>query len=333
MKHGVGLKGRIVRMVVVALAGVCWGQTAMATEDDMVPQGTWFQQLSYTQIAQTQGWGHDDKKHGLERYLLQDTNYAQFSGTVSRQISRADLTFRYGLSDAWNLSLNLPWLKLTQHSTLQALAPTPMNLAQVNSLSDQTLSGLGDMEGVSLHRLVFSDQSGLILGWGAALATAGHQNVRHGRTALRLGRPSSAPLALLHYTYYPYMTKARFDIRVHYLAPMMGKIRNLEGEEVTYFPGREASLTVGWRQEWGVFSYEVAARREVVTASRYAGKVWYQGGERQLGLLRLGLGNLSELEDGPLAFPFQLDLETSLAYAGNNQPLDKGYKLILQMFY
>lgn len=314
---------------------LCWDSgAALASQDDIVPEGAWKYEAAVFVEAQQSAYNRFGKLRSLKRLLIpKRADAKQTSGSIIRKVNRADFRFTYGVSDTWNLFLEVPYLQLEQDSSLKTSSTDPLIQAQVATLRSQSLTGLGDFRMFSMHRTVFSDRNGFVVGYGLIHPIRDRDDSRPGALALALRSPHPSLSSFIHYTRYPALRRSRFDIRLQFDFGLDGHIKALDGKKRKFEGGNDLDIQLGWHKEFGAFGTGFNLNHRRKTLNRLGGGSLGDPEEETLFRLRAGYGNLVRLEQGALNFPYQLILEFDRSLDGFNVPYSDGITLSLQTYF
>lgn len=302
------------------------------TENEIVPEGSLLIALAYGVDSHERAISRRNRESPLLDYLVPDDSVReQIDGDIQRTTERLALRLHYGLSDSWNLTLEVPYLRITQESSLSPRSAAAT--AEVERLSSRTISGLGELRATSLHRPQYDDQHGFVWGYGLLIPGEDPQSPYAGRGTLFLDSPFTRLLALVHYTYYPLLGRARFDLQAELRIPLEEQLTDIDGASVGVKPGNRLGVAVGWEQELGPVATGVTLGHHGQSQSEVGGAK--QGDKVQETWLRLklGVGNLQALESGPLAFPFILYVQYETTVQGYNTPIRSDARLVLQTYF
>jgi hypothetical protein len=297
-----------------------WG-AATPTADEVVPAGVLLLRLRTGQESVTQAFDHANKPMRLAAYLLPvDAAAGQITGDVTRTVSSTELQLGFGLTDRWNIALTVPYLEVRQDSTLASASGDSAVQRRVSALQSRESSGVGNLRIVSLHRPVFTDSNGFTWGFGFIVPSGAMTAPYLGPDTLDVRGPNRSGVVLLHYTRYPGARHSRFDLRVEAQAPQAANVNTLDKINANLQIGNSAAVLVGWQQELGPALYGVWSSYRANTPAFLDGinqddlKKDWRGG------VRLGLGNLIALEQGPVALPYQVSLDYEQTLDGANIP-------------
>ncbi len=303
-------------------------------EDDVVPEGAWGARLRLHLETQDATLDKASRFAPLINYVIPDDEIrAQVEGNIERSIQRLDFLFTYGVTDRWNLSLNIPYLELEQDSTLEPTSTDPDVVALVERLQSKKLSGTGDYTLTSLHRTIFSDWNAFLVGYGFIVPSTSQQGVYVGAPTFDTVSAVTSTFVLFHYTRYPAIHGARFDLRAWGSTGFKGRASVPDGPEKKLEPGNRISLLFAWSQEFGPVSsgleYEFFDQR---SGSLNGTRLKDQARGQYL-RFQLGFGNLAGLEKGPLAFPFRFDMQIESLERGSNLPKGERILFTLQTYF
>lgn len=304
-----------------------------AVDDEFVPEGTLFTGFTLRTVTQDRAISRLSKSQTFKDYAIPEASIrGQISGDIEREITRYDFRFTLGLSDTWNISLNLPLLDMKQNSTL-ATSGSAEAVATVARLQSDSISGIGEIEFTSLHRPVFSDSNAFIWAYGLTLPGAGQQSPYHDSSTFDLSTPVPWMFFFIHYTRYPALPRARFDVRFKVRRGIQRSVDTTTGQKQRLIPGNQILLKFNWTQDIGIFSYGFELERIDLRDNRLGGENLFDGEKAQTLRLLLGLGNLADLEEGPVGFPYQVRLEVEKVNRGFNHPFGDTLTLSLLMFF
>ena len=100
----------------------------MEKNQEIIPEGRWMFQAGLATHTQQQGIGRASQTVSLlELLVLDSSDSAQIDGTVEREYRRLDLLFRFGFSDNWNVTLEMPYFWIEQKSSLSTTSNDAIN--------------------------------------------------------------------------------------------------------------------------------------------------------------------------------------------------------------
>lgn len=307
---------------------------AVSARDEVVPDGVWLAEVALFREHQDTAHDRSNERDPLSDYLLPDrTVQRRTRGAVTRTVNRVDLRLTYGISDTWNLFVEWPYLALEQHSTLEATTADPEVQQAVDNLDDETLSGMGDLRLLSMHRPVFSDRNGFVWGYGLTHPVQ-ERDAGPGPLALALRGPDATLRGFLHYTrYLVSVARARFDFRAEAGTGLGGTARNAAGKKQSFRTGNFGQVNLGYFQEIGPAGLGLEVEQFVRGESRLAGVSQDDPVKETLLRLRLAYGNLRALEEGPLDWPYQAHLLVERTLQGFNVIESDGVTLALRWYF
>ncbi len=328
-----GLRGWAVAALLAVLLAAA-ARPAAAAQDEVVPAGVWTLQ---TELAiRTDSRGIDHARHDVPLLdYLADSPALQgtLQGAVERTWHRVELKATYGLSDTWNLSLLAPYVSVNQSSSVSTTSSDPVAQAMAQSLTSRSLGGPGAAELLSLHRPVFSDRHGLVLGYGVRWPLREPASPWGGRGTLLLDSPFMAGLGLLHYTFYPVWERTHLDLRGAFVVPATRGLALEGGGSASVNPGNELRVSMDWGQEFG----RLATGFGLHLLNQGSSKIRHeQQGDNLTETafeVMLGWGNLVELELHPIPLPYQIRLTYDQTLLGAGVPLRKELRLGLQFYF
>lgn len=319
--------------LVAILAVILPAKAAALFEDVIVPEGSWGARVMLDLETQDSTVDRASRTALLINYVIPDDDVrAQVEGGIERSRQQFDFLFTYGVSDQWNISLNIPFVEFEQDSSLSTNSTDPEVAALVDRLQSETLSGFGDLTLTSLHRPLFSDWNAFLWGYGLIKPLGGQENPYEGTQTFDIRSPASSLFLFLHYTRYPGIRGARFDAR-GWAAKALKETVSVPGGEAPLVLGNRVSLKFGWSQEMGPVTLGLEGeffdqRTSTVGPARTGDQA-----RAQFLRLHLGFGNLAGLETGPLAFPYRLDIQFESLERGSNVPQGNRVRVALQTFF
>lgn len=307
---------------------------AQVEKDRIVPEDALAVEIATFHEEHTLAFDRTGHLRHLKRYVLPDrTARNETDGTISRTVTDVNLNLTYGISDTWNLFVGLPYRILEQDSSLSTSSDRASTNTQVERLQSQKLSGLGDLRVTSLFRPVFSDRNGFVWGYGFTHPLQDRSESDPGLQALALRSPNPTMNIFWHYTRYPQVERTRIDLRFEYEAGLPGRYEKDDGNMAQFRSGNAVTLELGWYQEIADVAYGVAWEEFVQAQSRSSG-IGNSDPHKESQLhFRLGYGNLTELENGPLTVPYQVMLTVDRSLRGFNVPYSDGYTLSLLFYF
>ncbi|MCZ6728974.1 MAG: hypothetical protein O7C61_04640 [SAR324 cluster bacterium] len=321
------------RACALLFAGILLPVLAFASVDDeFVPEGTLFTRFSSRLETQDRAIDRGKRENALKEYVIPEaSNRSQINGSIEREITRHDLRFTYGFSDNWNMSLNIPYLQMEQRSSLSTASANLQ--ATVARLQSDKISGIGQVDLVNMHRPVFSDWNGFIWGYGLSLPGSGQQTPYHDSTTFDLGPPVRRVFIFTHYTRYTSLPRSRFDLRVLLRMGLKRSVETTSGTNQVLTPGNQVRLKLNWSQEIGAVFYGLELDRAVDRANRLDNESLSDKRNSQTLRLQLGFGNLLDLEQGPVDFPYQVQVQVETVERGFNHPFGSAVTLSLLMYF
>lgn len=256
------------------------------------------------------------------------------SGELSRDWQTLTLRSQVGLSEDWNLDLQVSQVSVSQTSSLQAQDGNTAAQDAVDAFGDEQLDGLGDLRLGLIRRSVFSDRHGYQWGFGLTMPLEDQQSDYVGRYTLATSQTGTTLHLAMHYTYFPPgLPRARLDLRPMFIAPLSGPVTLPDGRERTYHAGNAANVNVSWQQEFSALTLAWELEHHNQLTSTLTEIEQGDPTQTEWARLRLGWGNLSELEAGPVPLPYRVDLTLERAYWAYNAPTGTAYRLGLLLYF
>ena len=337
MTRRVGVPACLLLACLLALARAVWAAPqpgSPAGKDEIVPRGVLLGSVSQSTETQDQAIARDGRIHGLATYLYPDYAFQNtIAGTVTRQVDRTDLLLQYGISDTWNVSLATDWQQIQQRSSLSTTDPNPAIQAAVSQLPSQTVQGVGDVVLTSLHRPHYSDETSFVWGYGLIWPAAPLSTPYIGVGTLAVQSPYGSLFSLAHVTHYAEFSRIRFDARVEFQAALQADVNTPSEGRTTLQAGNAALAEAGLQQELEQWGYGLGLSYFSRTNNGGGGVVERDPVQSYQVHARVGHGNLTELEQGPIRFPYQVWLEYMTTVTGYNTPLEYRTSLTFSAYF
>ena len=202
---------------------------------------------------------------------------------------------------------------------------TPEQQKVISNLASEEVNGLGDITLQFGKDLSYSTTWHNRGGFTTRLPT-GNKGKRQGISSNSIGEGHGSVGAFLHVTWYPLVHGIRNGFRIEGKNELTGKRETLEGENVYYSAGHRADLYYSWSIE----RQNIFAGTELHFFQQSESKL--PTGKSNVSFLKemnfeFGYGNLSELEQKPLSYPWQVRLGYTRPFAGQNTPLIHRWEL------
>ena len=262
----------------------------------------------------------------LQNLMLWDRGwYDLVEGELKREEKRLELKLAYGLTEDWVVEAMIPMVQKIQSSSLKFDAGTPDQQKVISNLSSEELNGLGDINIQFGKDLSYSTTWHNRGGFTTRLPT-GNKGMRRGISSNSIGEGHGSVGAFIHVTWYPLVHGIRNCFRIEGKNELTGERETLEGEKVYYSAGHRADLYYSWSIE----RQNVFAGTELHYFQQSESKL--PTGESNASFLKeinfeFGYGNLSELEQKPLSYPWQVRIGYTRPFAGQNTPLIHRWEL------
>ena len=153
------------------------------------------------------------------------------------------------------------------------------------------------------------------------------------RTTFDLRRPLPAYFVFLHTTAFPRGSRSRLDFRVSAEKGLRADVDTPGGERKFLDPGNRVAVTVGFSGEIGPVALGGEAEWRVARESSLAGERFRDTVQAFAGRFHVGFGTVAQLEEGPVAFPYQVLLEVEHIARGTNSPRGSFLSLAFQTYF
>ena len=306
----------------------------MEKNQEVVPEGKLMFQAGWATHTQRQGIGRTGKTVSLlELLVLDGADSAQIGGTVEREYRRLDLLFRFGFSDNWNVTLEMPYVWIEQKSSLfKASGGTSVD-QQIQRLSSRSISGPGSLRLSSLHRGFFRDVEAFSWGYGFSLPMGSPKSPHAGKGTLFLDTPFREVFTFVQYDRFFLSFPGKLEFFSEFKGVMDEPLQDLDGKTVTINPGNKLSLWMKWEQDFGPVFTSLGWRVVRQRASSIGKDKQNDKTKENAFGFKLGLGNLPKLEKGPLAFPYLIYLQYEKTLNGFNIPLRTEAGIFLKAYF
>lgn len=299
-------------------------------QEELLPPDIWRIQANL-QVTPTyeKAFGKTRKSEPLRNLLIANPDMRQrIVGEIKRQETRVNLEVFYGFSENWTLSAKIPFVQKTQTARL-ALNPDATgsntildNTAEriIENLKSKQVQGLGDVQLNAVYFFNYTISHLFRGGFGVRLPT-GQAGTPFGSHALAIGERQVGLSGVLHYTYFPAWAKLRHEFRIALMHSLKGTRRSLDGQEVDYSTGNvfDMGYALGYEQNNWLIAGEF--QRQIGPESTLGETPQDDAFFADTLHFNLGYGNLSTLENYPLALPYQVRMGYKMPLRGRNIPI------------
>ena len=295
--------------------------------ENRMPELAWQAEISLKIIpSYSRAFNGYGEEAPLQNLMLWDRGWFDLvEGELKREEKRLELKLAYGLTEDWVVEAMIPMVQKIQSSSLKFDAGTPDQQKVISNLSSEELNGLGDINIQFGKDLSYSTTWHNRGGFTTRLPT-GNKGMRRGISSNSIGEGHGSVGAFIHVTWYPLVHGIRNCFRIEGKNELTGERETLEGEKVYYSAGHRANLYYSWSIE----RQNVFAGTELHYFQQSESKL--PTGESNASFLKeinfeFGYGNLSELEQKPLSYPWQVRIGYTRPFAGQNTPLIHRWEL------
>ena len=295
--------------------------------ENRMPESVWQAEISLKIIpSYSRAFNGYGEEAPLQNLMLWDRGWFDLvEGELKREEKRLELKLAYGLTEDWVVEAMIPMVQKIQSSSLKFDAGTPDQQKVISNLSSEELNGLGDINIQFGKDLSYSTTWHNRGGFTTRLPT-GNNGMRRGISSNSIGEGHGSVGAFIHVTWYPLVHGIRNCFRIEGKNELTGERETLEGEKVYYSAGHRADLYYSWSIE----RQNVFAGTELHYFQQSESKL--PTGESNASFLKeinfeFGYGNLSELEQKPLSYPWQVRIGYTRPFAGQNTPLIHRWEL------
>ena len=295
--------------------------------ENRMPESVWQAEISLKIIpSYSRAFNGYGEEAPLQNLMLWDRGWFDLvEGELKREEKRLELKLAYGLTEDWVVEAMIPMVQKIQSSSLKFDAGTPDQQKVISNLSSEELNGLGDINIQFGKDLSYSTTWHNRGGFTTRLPT-GNKGMRRGISSNSIGEGHGSVGAFIHVTWYPLVHGIRNCFRIEGKNELTGERETLEGEKVYYSAGHRADLYYSWSIE----RQNVFAGTELHYFQQSESKL--PTGESNASFLKeinfeFGYGNLSELEQKPLSYPWQVRIGYTRPFTGQNTPLIHRWEL------
>ena len=295
--------------------------------ENRMPESVWQAEISLKIVpSYSRAFNGYGEEAPLQNLMLWDRGWFDLvEGELKREEKRLELKLAYGLTEDWVVEAMIPMVQKIQSSSLKFDAGTPDQQKIISNLFSEELNGLGDINIQFGKDLSYSTTWHNRGGFTTRLPT-GNKGMRRGISSNSIGEGHGSVGAFIHVTWYPLVHGIRNCFRMEGKNELTGERETLEGEKVYYSAGHRADLYYSWSIE----RQNVFAGTELHYFQQSESKL--PTGESNASFLKeinfeFGYGNLSELEQKPLSYPWQVRIGYTRPFAGQNTPLIHRWEL------
>ena len=295
--------------------------------ENRMPESAWQAEISLKIIpSYSRAFNGYGEEAPLQNLMLWDRGWFDLvEGELKREEKRLELKLAYGLTKDWVVEAMIPMVQKIQSSSLKFDAGTPDQQKVISNLSSEELNGLGDINIQFGKDLSYGTTWHNRGGFTTRLPT-GNKGMRRGISSNSIGEGHGSVGAFIHVTWYPLVHGIRNCFRIEGKNELTGERETLEGEKVYYSAGHRADLYYSWSIE----RQNVFAGTELHYFQQSESKL--PTGESNASFLKeinfeFGSGNLSELEQKPLSYPWQVRIGYTRPFAGQHTPLIHRWEL------
>lgn len=306
----------------------------MEKQLEIIPEGRYMFQAGWATQTRTEGINKLSRTAPLLELLVPDPGEnAQIDGTVEREIQRLDFLFRFGFSDDWNVTLELPYVWIDQKSSLSTSSGDAGVAQQVERLSSRSISGPGSIRLSSLHRSFFKDASALSWGYGISLPLGSPKSPYAGRGTLFLDTPFQEVFTFIQIDRFFPSSPGKIEFFAQLTGVFDETLLDLDGNSVTVNPGNKISFWIKWEQDFGPVFTSLGWRQVQQRASNIGKNKENDKTKENAFGIKLGVGNLPKLEKGPLAFPYLVFFQFERTINGFNFPVRSEAGIFLKVYF
>ena len=295
--------------------------------ENRMPESVWQAEISLKIVpSYSRAFNGYGKEAPLQNLMLWDRGWFDLvEGELKREEKPLELKLPYGLTEDWVVEAMIPIVQKIQSSSLKFDSGTPEQQKVISNLASEELNGLGDINIQFGKDLSYSTTWHNRGGFTTRLPT-GNKGKRRGINSNSIGVGHGSVGTFIHVTWYPLVHGIRNGFRIEGKNELTGERETLEGEKVYYSAGHSTDLYYSWSIE----RQNIFAGTELHFFQQSESKL--PTGKSNASFLKeinfeFGYGNLSELEQKPLSYPWQVRLGYTRPFAGQNTPLIHRWEL------
>lgn len=308
--------------------------TVRASVDLMVPEGVIMLDAALAVQQQDRGISTHGTVGGLREWAFRsERERREVTGDLTRGVTWLTVAAQYGMSDTWNLRLEVPYGQLSQTADLSVDTTSPELAARAATLETETLSGLGDVRLSSLLRPLYTDASSLVVGLHVTVPGSAQDNPYIGRPTLMLAQPLPALRASVHYTYFPEAARSRWDVVGSWKRYGRGTVDTPLADNRSLVLPDESTFSLHWAQDLRSMNFGIGVRHELSINTVLDGKNLADDALAWIVQAEIGGGNLAVLEEQPVALPQAWRIAIDHTAAGFNVPLGTQVALRYQLYF
>ena len=289
--------------------------------ENRMPESVWQAEISLKIVPlYSRAFNGYGEEAPLKNLILWDSGwYNLVEGELKREEKRLELKLEYGLTEDWVVETIIPMVQKIQSSYLKFDSGTSEQLKIISNLASEELNGLGDINIKFGKELSYSTTMHSVGGLTTRLPT-GNSGISRGIYPNSIGKGQGSVGVFIHINWYPLVHGTRNVFRIEGNNELTGERETLEGEKVYYSAGHTADIYYSWSIE----------RQNIFAGTEIH---YFQQSESKLPIgksnasfmkeinFEFGYGNLSELEQKPLSFPWQVRLGYTKPFSGQNTPI------------
>lgn len=239
----------------------------------------------------------------------------------SKNVHRIDV--QYGLLDTLNVVLSLPYIQRKRTSQLSDSDASHTTFIENHASVDT--SGMGDISLGVIWRTVYTDVHNFQIGFEY---TGDNGVYQYGESdKLSLGSGTKDLTGKLKWYLYPLGTSLRVNLEMASTYSLKGKVKDSNGDEFDIERDASQTAQLGVFGSLSPFHYVASVNYISRSASVINEESQGDGVKGVYVNAAVGITNLSQLEQGPVALPWEIELGVRYNYSGNDLPV--GYALAL----
>ncbi|MBU3916099.1 hypothetical protein KKA14_11240, partial [bacterium] len=240
------------------------------------------------------------------------------SSEVSGSIDYTDIiqlvTFQYGLFENINLGITIPSVIRKRNSSLSSSTVEGINFS--GKYQSAETNGIGDIEIWGNWRLVYSDSVDFRMGVSIIAGNAPYNYDSSTKMPLGDGAPGMG--FFIRCIIYSQIDEYITDIRFKVTSPMDSTVTDSSGESLEMRRGNSLEGYIMLSKNIEAWNFG-GGLNGITKSQAMIGDEGQSDGYVNYSLtLFAGYGNLNQLEQGPIAIPWNIKLSLNSVFAGNN---------------
>ncbi|MBF0236406.1 MAG: hypothetical protein HQM12_01775 [SAR324 cluster bacterium] len=318
----------VLSLCILLFGGNLWLLRAIEMEDRL-PPFVLQAGLNLSSLEYYGAYGGNFHRASLKDLIIRDNQYrTRLDGRIRREETRYTWNMLYGLSENWQIGLEIPYIIREQRADLTITTTEGLSADESSDIQEiidyfntsQHVEGTGDISlklGYDMH---YSNtllvRSGIIIQ--TPLNTT---EAPRGIYPWEVSENQTDVTGFFHFTRYPYSRyQIRNNLRISMTNQLVGERETLAGHKVKYFGGNALDLRYNWIYEFNNGLVGAELQRSQGEDSNLNGQNQKNRSVLHQLNFELGQGNYQDLEQKTVLFPYQFRTGFRLPLGGMNIP-------------